>query len=147
MTKEERLELLKQIEKDIHVCSLESTLLDEAKSCAIHSVIEELEQEHSDKQRYVVRGINNDKIEFIDKYSVRAFNRYIKFIKDSCRYEAQIEKEALEQEPILDKINKMKSEIADSLEFWDYSPNNNPLARDMLETLTNFWGNMSEVEG
>lgn len=45
MTREERLELLKQIEKDIHVCSLESTFLDDAKSCAIHSVIEELEQE------------------------------------------------------------------------------------------------------
>ena len=45
MTREERLELLKQIEKDIHVNSLESTLLDDAKSCAIHSVIEELEQE------------------------------------------------------------------------------------------------------
>lgn len=45
MTREERLELLKQIEKDIHVCSLESTLLDDLKSCAIHSVIEELEQE------------------------------------------------------------------------------------------------------
>lgn len=49
---------------------------------------------------------------------------------------------ALEQEPILGKIQKMKSEIADSLEFWDYSPNNNPLARDMLETLTNFWGDV-----
>ena len=46
------------------------------------------------------------------------------------------------QEPIFDKINKMKSEIADSLEFWDYSPNNNPLARDMLETLTNFLGDL-----
>ena len=46
------------------------------------------------------------------------------------------------QEPVLEKINKMKSEIADSLEFWDYSPNNNPLARDMLETLTNFLGDM-----
>jgi len=45
MTREKRLELLKQIEEDIHVCSLESTLLDDAKSCAIHSVIEELEQE------------------------------------------------------------------------------------------------------
>ena len=49
---------------------------------------------------------------------------------------------ALEQEPILEKINKMKSEIADSLEFWDYSPNNNPLARDMLETITNVWGDI-----
>lgn len=48
----------------------------------------------------------------------------------------------LEQEPILEKINKMKSEIADSLEFWDYSPNNNPLARDMIETITNFWGDI-----
>ena len=48
----------------------------------------------------------------------------------------------LEQEPILDKINKMKFEIADTLEFWDYSPNNNPLARDMLETITNFWGDI-----
>lgn len=45
MTREERLELLKQIEKDIHVCSLESTFLEDAKSCAIHSAIEELEQE------------------------------------------------------------------------------------------------------
>jgi hypothetical protein len=52
------------------------------------------------------------------------------------------EQKYLEQEPILDKINKMKSEIADSLEFWDYSPNNNPLARDMLETLTNFLGDI-----
>ena len=54
--------------------------------------------------------------------------------------------ELLEQEPVIDKINKMKSEIADSLEFWDYSPNNNPLARDMLETLTNFWGDIREVK-
>lgn len=52
----------------------------------------------------------------------------------------------LEQEPILDKINKMKSEIASSLEFWEYSPNNNPLARDMLETITYFWGDIREVE-
>ena len=55
-------------------------------------------------------------------------------------------KKALEHEPVLDKINKMKSEIADSLEFWDYSPNNNPLAKDMLETLTNFWGDMRGEE-
>ena len=45
MTREERLELLKQIEKDIHVCSLESTLLEDAKRCAIHSAIEELSEE------------------------------------------------------------------------------------------------------
>ena len=69
-----------------------------------------LEQEPCDKQRYVVRGINNDKIEFIDKYSVRAFNRYIKFIKDSCKYEAQIEKKALEQEPKID-LDELKCKI------------------------------------
>ena len=45
MTREQRLELLKQIEKDIYVPSIESTFLDDAKSCAIHLVIEELEQE------------------------------------------------------------------------------------------------------
>lgn len=45
MTREEKLKWLKQIEKDIHVCSLESTFADDSKSCAIHSAIEELEQE------------------------------------------------------------------------------------------------------
>ena len=55
---------------------------------------------------------------------------------------------SLVQEPILDKINKMKSEIASSLEFWDYSPNNNPLVRDILETVTHFWGDIkAESEG
>lgn len=51
---------------------------------------------------------------------------------------------ALEQEPIFDKIQKMKSEISDSLEFWDYSPNNNPLATDILESITNFFGDVRE---
>lgn len=45
MTREERLKWLKEIEKDIYVCSLESTFADDAKSCAIHSAIQELEQE------------------------------------------------------------------------------------------------------
>ena len=44
----EKLELLKQIEKDIYVCSLESTFLEDVKSCAIHEAIEELE-----KQRWI----------------------------------------------------------------------------------------------
>lgn len=44
MTKEEQLDCLEQIEKDIYVCSLESTLADDLKSCAIHSAIEELKQ-------------------------------------------------------------------------------------------------------
>lgn len=45
MDKDERLKWLKQIEKDIYVCSLESTFSDDAKSCAIHSAIEELENQ------------------------------------------------------------------------------------------------------
>ena len=61
-------------------------------------------------------------------------HKYSKVIRDTVA--------EIRQEPVLDKISKMKSEIADSLEFWDYSPNNNPLARDMLETLTNFWGDI-----
>ena len=86
MTREERLELLKQIEKDIHVCSLESTLLDDAKSCAIHSVIEDLEQEPIlDRIRaeidkiYEREGISFDCLnaldelkEFIDKYKAES---------------------------------------------------------------------------
>ena len=75
-----------------------------------------------------------------DKYKLR--------IPPTVYYEllADVQEVEEEQEPILEKINKMKSEIADSLEFWDYSPNNNPLARDMLETITNFWGDMREVK-
>ena len=43
-------------------------------------------------------------------------------------------------------IRQMKSEIADSLEFWDYSPNNNPLARDIIETVNTYCAKM-ESEG
>lgn len=69
-----------------------------------------LEQEPSDKQRYVVRGINNDKIEFIDKYSVRAFNRYIKVIKDFCKYE------------VLDKIRaEIEQMDFDFGDFYDHT--------------------------
>lgn len=54
MTKEQRLVLLKQIEEQIYVCSLESTLQDDLKSAAIHSIIEEeterLEQEPCDDE-------------------------------------------------------------------------------------------------
>lgn len=71
MTREQRLELLKQIEKDIHVCSLESTLLDDAKSCAIHSAIEELEQEPIlDKVKQARKEIKNE----------------VKFWSDSSKY-------------------------------------------------------------
>lgn len=47
MSDEERLKWLKEIEKDIYVCSLESTFADDSKSCAIHSAIEELEKDTS----------------------------------------------------------------------------------------------------
>ena len=68
MTREERLVLLKQIEKDIHVCSLESTFLDDAKSCAIHSVIEELEQEPFINKPCVSSGVcEHDKQKVLDK--------------------------------------------------------------------------------
>lgn len=68
MTRAQRLELLKQIEKDIHVCSLESTLLDDAKSCAIHSVIEELEQEPFINKPCVSSGVcGHDKNKVLDK--------------------------------------------------------------------------------
>ena len=43
MTKDERIYRLKQIEKDIYVCSLDATFEEIAKSCAIRSAIEELE--------------------------------------------------------------------------------------------------------
>lgn len=83
MTRAQRLELLKQIEKDIHVCSLESTLLDDAKSCAIHSAIEELEQEPIlDK----IRAELLDNVCEVDRYKYnylvskslidRVFNKY-----------------------------------------------------------------------
>lgn len=54
MTKEQRLELLKQIEKQIYVSSLKSTLQDDLKSVAIHSIIDEeterLENKNDNKQ-------------------------------------------------------------------------------------------------
>lgn len=45
MSDEERLKWLKEIEKDIFVCSLESTFVEDAKSCAIHSAIKALENQ------------------------------------------------------------------------------------------------------
>lgn len=45
MTREEMLKWLERIEKDIYVCSLESTFADDAKSCAIHKAIKALSAE------------------------------------------------------------------------------------------------------
>ena len=85
-----------------------------------------------------VRNLLTELIDMIDNGSQRDLDRADEIVASIIKL--------FEQEPVLDKINKMKFEIADSLEFWDYSPNNNPLARDMLETITNFWGDMREVK-
>lgn len=45
MTRKAMILLLKKIEKDIFVCSLESTFEEDAKSCAIHEAIEVLQTE------------------------------------------------------------------------------------------------------
>ena len=47
MTKNTMIDLLKQIEKDIYVSSLESTFKQDSKSCAIHKAIEMLQAEPS----------------------------------------------------------------------------------------------------
>lgn len=73
-------------------------------------------------------------------------DRTVKKYKELLRECYKVLPEVTPQEPILEKVNKMKSEIASSLEFWDYSPNNNPLVRDILETLTHFWGDIRENE-
>ena len=115
MTREEFKKAMRDTKKEIVLKNLHKLFslvkgYPEYEDC-ISYAIEELEQEHYDKQRYVVRGINNDKIEFVDKYSVRAFNRYVKFIKNA----AQIERKTLEQEPItknnLDTINGLNDFI------------------------------------
>ena len=62
MTKEERLGWLKRIEKDIYVSSLESTFADDSKSCAIHSIIEELEQEPTAKNDLGVDCISRESV-------------------------------------------------------------------------------------
>lgn len=49
MTNDERLNWLKQIETDIEVCSLDATFEETAKSCAIRSAIEELEERKTGK--------------------------------------------------------------------------------------------------
>lgn len=56
MTKDERLNWLKQIEKDINVCSLDATFEETAKSCAIRSAIEELEERKTGRWEFVSYG-------------------------------------------------------------------------------------------
>lgn len=121
MTREEAIKVIRKMlaYTDLSVrANLTADMVD-----ACHLAIKALEQEHSDKQRYVVRGINNDKIEFIDKYSVRAFNRYIKFIKASCRYE------------VLDKI---RAEIERKLNAHGTVSLYNKAINDVLEILDKY---------
>lgn len=49
MTKEERIYRLKQIEKDLDVCSLDATFSQLSKLCAIRSAIDELEERKTGK--------------------------------------------------------------------------------------------------
>lgn len=54
----------------------------------------------------------------------------------------------LYEQPTIDAIpkeqtNKMISEIRDSLDFWDYH-NNNPLVRDILESVYKYCGKGEE---
>lgn len=71
------------------------------------------------------------------------------YIKANTQLKKQIEMLKLDREceNPSDLIRQMKSEIADSLEFWDYSPNNNPLARDILETVNTYCAKMVEEQG
>ena len=108
----------------------------------------QLEPENEDIFKAIVKTLEQDSKE-ITLEDVKGYckPRCLTIISNELYHELTHSKiKALEQEPIIDKINKMKSEIADSLEFWDYSPNNNPLARDILETVTNFWGDIREEE-
>ena len=109
MTREERLELLKQIEKDIHVCSLESTLLDDAKSCAIHSVIEELEQEPTTKNYLGVDCIPRKVMCDLGATCIAYRNEKQELIPIISIDELP---SVTPQEPILDKI---RAEIIDKL--------------------------------
>lgn len=77
MTKLERLKWLKEIEKDIYVCSLESTFADDSKSCAIHSIIEELEK---DTYR-VIEELEKVKTEFENKEGVFTSYHFVKAIE------------------------------------------------------------------
>ncbi len=44
-----------------------------------------------------------------------------------------------------DQVDKMKSEIADALEFWNYEPSKNLLVRDILESITKYCGEIKNV--
>ena len=94
MTREERLDLLKQIEKDIHVCSIESTFLDDAKSCAIHSAIEELEQEPCDD----CIDMESEKIKILQKRAyLEGFHEASKML--------------VKQEPLTDVLDKIRADV------------------------------------
>lgn len=143
MTREEAYTTIK--ENLCGMCAYGSQCMEscDIRSCDNRDAIKTLEQEPTTK------NLAADREDAVER--LNAIKQFIGYDKDSEIVKATQKSldmaiKALEQEPIIDKINKMKSEIADSLEFWDYSPNNNPLARDILETITNFWGDIREDE-
>lgn len=111
MTREERLELLKQIEKDIHVCSLESSFIDDAKSCAIHSVIEALEQEPCED------CISRQAVDELSKALVHTTRDKADFL---CNFWEGLRKlPPVNPQPKTDVLDKIRAEIA-SLDDADY---------------------------
>lgn len=100
MTKEERLEWLKCIEKDIYVSSLESTFADDSKSCAIHSIIEELEQEPTTKNYLGVDCISRVEVKKIAKemyFEVANMELDVNTISDCISYTSSKCREVLER--------------------------------------------------
>lgn len=151
MTREEKQKAIYALKKSAPIMPLTQEEFS-GQIQAINQVIDWLEQEPCDdciRRDSAIKALDYDIKCFEFKSGVSKHMDDIAKLLNTI-YETQVNNiktlPSVPQEPILEKINKMKSEIADSLEFWDYSPNNNPLARDMLETITNFWGDVREAE-
>ena len=70
------IELLKEIEKDIYVPSLESTFKQDAKSCAIHEVIEILQSDIISREHLISELETNLSYNRYD-YSLEEFMSYV----------------------------------------------------------------------
>lgn len=87
MTNEERIYRLKQIEKDICVCSLDATFEETAKSCAIRSAIEELEE-----RRWipVTERLPEDEVDVLiyttDKKINKAYRRHKSWVENQMEW-------------------------------------------------------------
>lgn len=79
MSDEERLKWLKEIEKDIFVCSLESTFVQDLKSCAIHSAIETLENQKTlgEELRKFREGITDENVLIGFNMAIAICNKYL----------------------------------------------------------------------